>query len=86
MHAGSEIDPGSGAVVEPITMSATFERDPDGGHRRGYHYSKAGNPNRRSLERAVAAIEGGHRRDRLREPAPPRSLPSSAPSHPVSTC
>jgi len=59
VHAGTEVDPHSGAVVEPITLSATFERDPDGGHRRGYHYSKAGNPNLRSLERAVAALEAG---------------------------
>lgn len=60
VHAGRpHVDPYSGAVVEPITLSATFERDPDGGHRRGYHYSKAGNPNRRSLELAVAALDGG---------------------------
>lgn len=59
MHAGAEVDPHSGAVVEPITLSVTFERDPDGGHSRGYHYSKAGNPNRRSLERAVAELESG---------------------------
>ncbi|MGV9387470.1 PLP-dependent transferase, partial [Nonomuraea sp. NPDC003707] len=26
---------------------------------RGYHYSKAGNPNRRSLELAVAELDGG---------------------------
>jgi cystathionine gamma-synthase len=57
VHAGSGVDPHSGAVVEPITLSATFERDADGGHRRGYFYGKAGNPNRRSLEKAVAALE-----------------------------
>lgn len=59
VHAGTEVDPHSGAVVEPITLSVTFERDPDGGHSRGYHYGKAGNPNRRSLEKAVAALEQG---------------------------
>jgi cystathionine gamma-synthase len=59
VHAGAEVDPHSGAVVEPITLSVTFERDPDGGHSRGFHYSKAGNPNRRSLERAVAELEAG---------------------------
>jgi cystathionine gamma-synthase len=59
VHAGAEVDPHSGAVAEPITLSVTFERDPDGGHSRGYHYGKAGNPNRRSLERAVAALEQG---------------------------
>lgn len=59
VHAGTGVDPHTGAVIEPLTLSATFERDADGGHRRGYHYSKAANPNRRSLERAVAALEGG---------------------------
>jgi len=59
VHAGTEVDPHSGAVAEPITLSVTFERDPDGGHSRGYHYGKAGNPNRRSLEKAVAALEQG---------------------------
>jgi cystathionine gamma-synthase len=59
VHAGTGVDPQSGAVVEPITLSANFERDPDGGHSRGYHYGSAGNPNRRSLEKAVAALEQG---------------------------
>lgn len=59
MHAGTQVDPHSGAVAEPITLSVTFERDPDGGHSRGYHYGKAGNPNRRSLEKAIAALEQG---------------------------
>ncbi len=66
MHAGAEVDPHSGAVVEPITLSVTFERDPDGGHSRGFHYSRAGNPNRRSLERAVAELEAGAERPRTR--------------------
>jgi cystathionine gamma-synthase len=59
VHAGTQVDPHSGAVAEPITLSVTFERDPDGGHSRGYHYGKAGNPNRRSLEKAIAALEQG---------------------------
>lgn len=59
VHSGTHADPQSGAVVEPITLSVTFERDVDGGHSRGYHYSKAGNPNLHSLERAVAALEAG---------------------------
>jgi cystathionine gamma-synthase len=58
VHAGVEVDPHSGAVVEPITLSVTFERDADGEHPRQYHYGKAGNPNRRTLERALAALEG----------------------------
>jgi cystathionine gamma-synthase len=57
VHAGTAVDPHSGAVVEPITLSVTFERDLDGGHSRGYHYGSAGNPNLHSLEKAVAALE-----------------------------
>jgi cystathionine gamma-synthase len=59
IHAGTSVDPHTGAVVEPVTLSSTFQRDADGGYRRGFHYSTAGNPNRRSLEQAVAALEGG---------------------------
>lgn len=59
IHAGREPDPASGAVREPIQLSTTFERDADGSYPRGHYYSRAGNPNRSSLERAVAALEGG---------------------------
>lgn len=60
VRAGHRIDPGSGAVVTPITMSVTFERAPDVRHEGDYHYASAGNPNRAALEAGLAAIEGGH--------------------------
>jgi len=59
IHAGREPDPATGAVREPIQLSTTFERDADGSYPRGYYYSRAGNPNRAALERAVAALEDG---------------------------
>jgi cystathionine gamma-synthase len=59
VHAGREPDTASGAVVQPITMSTTFERGDDGERRAGYAYSREANPNRSSLERALAEIEGG---------------------------
>jgi cystathionine gamma-synthase len=59
IHAGRSPDPASGAVREPIQLSTTFERDADGSYPRGHYYSRAGNPNRSALERAVAALEGG---------------------------
>lgn len=59
VHAGHEVDPATGAVAAPIHLSTTFERDPDGGYARGYVYSRSDNPNRRSLEAAMAALEGG---------------------------
>ena len=59
IHAGSGIDPTTGAVVPPIVLATTFERDPDGGYSRGYQYSRALNPNRLSLEQCLSELEGG---------------------------
>lgn len=59
VHCGTDVDPSSGAIVKPITMSVTFERDADGGYHRGYFYSSKGNPNRNGLESLMAALEGG---------------------------
>ena len=59
VHAGRTPDPATGAVREPIQLSTTFERDADGGYPHGHNYSRTSNPNRDSLERAIAALEGG---------------------------
>jgi cystathionine gamma-synthase len=59
VHAGREPDPATGALREPIQLSTTFERDADGSYPRGHYYSRTSNPNRSSLERALAALEGG---------------------------
>jgi cystathionine gamma-synthase len=59
VHAGREPDPATGALREPIQLSTTFERAADGTYPRGHYYSRASNPNRGSLERALAALEGG---------------------------
>jgi len=59
IHAGRAPDPSTGAVREPIHLSTTFERDPDGAYPRGYFYGRSGNPNRAALEQAIAALEGG---------------------------
>ena len=59
IHAGRGPDPTTGAVREPIHLSTTFERGPDGAYPTGYYYSRSGNPNRTALEQAVAALEGG---------------------------
>jgi len=59
VHAGREPDPATGALREPIHLSTTFERGPDGQYPHGYFYSRSGNPNRTSLEHAVAALECG---------------------------
>jgi cystathionine gamma-synthase len=59
VHAGREPDAATGALREPIHLSTTFERGPDGQYPHGYFYSRSGNPNRTSLEHAVAALECG---------------------------
>ena len=59
VHAGHEVDPGTGAVTPPIHSSTTFERDEDGSYPRGYVYARGGNPNRAALEECLAALEGG---------------------------
>lgn len=58
-HAGLAVDPTTGAVTPPIHLSTTFEREPDGSFRAGHIYTRTSNPNRRSLEEALATLEGG---------------------------
>jgi cystathionine gamma-synthase len=59
VHAGHRVDPATGAVVDPIHLSTTFERGADGSYPHGYVYSRNHNPNRNGLETALAALEGG---------------------------
>lgn len=59
IHAGHQIDPASSAVMPPIYLSTTFERQPDGSYPHGYNYSRHTNPNRQALEECLASLEGG---------------------------
>src|SRR5438552_8112081 len=59
VHAGHEIDPATGAVVAPIHLSTTFERDVEGTYSRGFMYTRNDNPNRRALEEGISALEAG---------------------------
>jgi cystathionine gamma-synthase len=59
VHAGSPVDPKTGAVTPPIHLSTTFERAPDGSFPGGFIYSRSGNPNRQALEACLAQLEGG---------------------------
>lgn len=59
VHAGRRVDPATGAVMPPIHLSTTFERKPDGSYTDGYVYTRSENPNRRTLEEAICALEGG---------------------------
>lgn len=59
VHAGWSPDGLTGSITPPIHPSTTFERDADGGYSLGYSYSRAGNPTRAMLERALRELEGG---------------------------
>lgn len=59
VHAGRTPDPATGAIAEPITLSTTFLREPDGSFKSGYIYSRERTPNRTALESALAALDGG---------------------------
>jgi cystathionine gamma-synthase len=59
IHAGNSLDQSTKAVVQPITLSTTFERAEDGEFPGGYIYTRAANPNRKSLENVLAKLEGG---------------------------
>jgi len=57
VHAGRAPDPSTRAVVPPIVLSTTFAMQGPGEHG-GYHYARAGNPTRDTLEAALAELEG----------------------------
>ena len=57
-QAGGSVDPVTGAIVPPIQMASTFERDPDNAYRRGYIYARPDNPNVRQAESVLQALEG----------------------------
>lgn len=59
VHAGRQIDEGTGAIAPPIYLSTTFQRDEDGGYSRGFNYGRDDNPNRHGLEICISALEGG---------------------------
>lgn len=59
IHAGNHTDETTGAVIQPIVLSTTFERKEDGSFREGYIYGRSSNPNRTSLEKVLTLLEGG---------------------------
>jgi cystathionine gamma-synthase len=58
VRAGLETDDVTGAVVPPIHLSATYAFR-GYGEKRGYDYSRSGNPTRDLLGAALADLEGG---------------------------
>ena len=57
-QALGRIDEQTRAVVPPIHLSTTFQRDPDNQYRSGYAYGRPDNPTVREAEALIAALEG----------------------------
>lgn len=58
VHAGQTPDPLAGAVMTPIYQTSTYIQE-GLGRNKGYEYARTRNPTRETLERNVAALEGG---------------------------
>jgi cystathionine gamma-synthase len=59
VHSAHAPEAATGALMRPIYLSTTFERNADGSYPRGYRYSREGTPNRTELEACLAALERG---------------------------
>lgn len=59
IHAGHTTDEDTGAVTTPIYQTSTFLQDDIGDLRKGYEYSRSGNPTRHALEDLIADLEYG---------------------------
>jgi cystathionine gamma-synthase len=60
VHAGLEPDPGYGGIVPAIHQASTYVQPAPGEFVEDYDYSRAANPTRSALERALGELEGGH--------------------------
>ncbi|TCD64029.1 hypothetical protein EIP91_004663 [Steccherinum ochraceum] len=58
VHAGSDPNPVTGAVIPAISLSTTYKQDAIGVHK-GFEYSRSGNPNRDAFEATLASLEAG---------------------------
>ena len=59
VHAGLDPDPATGAVIPPIHQASTYLQPSVGELVDEYDYSRAANPTRAALERALGDLEGG---------------------------
>ena len=59
-QAGGDIDAGTGAIVPPIHVATTFERDGDLSYPRGLVYGRADNATVRQVEAVITALENGN--------------------------
>ncbi len=59
IHAGTEPDPSTGAIMTPIYQTSTYVQEAPGKNK-GYEYARSQNPTRKALEDAMAVIENAH--------------------------
>jgi len=58
VHAGTEPDPSTGAIMTPIYQTSTYVQSAPGKNK-GFEYARSQNPTRKALEEAMATIENG---------------------------
>ena len=58
IHAGTEPDPSTGAIMTPIYQTSTYVQQAPGVNK-GFEYARSQNPTRKALEEAYAQIENG---------------------------
>lgn len=58
IHAGTEPDPSTGAIMTPIYQTSTYVQEAPGKNK-GYEYARSQNPTRFALEAAMAILENG---------------------------
>jgi cystathionine beta-lyase/cystathionine gamma-synthase len=58
IHAGTEPDPSTGAIMTPVYMTSTYVQEAPGVNK-GFEYARSQNPTRKALEEAYAQIENG---------------------------
>src|SRR5689334_6056283 len=56
VHAGTEPDPSTGAIMTPIFQTSTYVQEAPGKNK-GYEYARSQNPTRKVLEDALAISE-----------------------------
>lgn len=59
IHGVELHDETANAIANPIFLTTTFERAPDGTYPKGHMYSRNSNPNRDLFEKSMALLEGG---------------------------
>ncbi len=59
VHAGQEPEPTTGAIMTPIFQTSTYVQPAVAEPKLGYDYARVANPTTQTLERNIAALEGG---------------------------